>query len=83
MTTAAATADATPPVSWQPLAGRLAEVFLILLVFFVAVGDPPPHVNEAHYVGRLKHFWNPSWCAGDLFLESTDTQLVVIWRSGG
>jgi hypothetical protein len=82
MTTAVATADASQPTPRQPVADRLAEVFLILLVFFIAAGDAPPHVNEAHYVGRLKHFWNPSWCAGDLFLESSDTQLVVIWVLG-
>ncbi len=58
------------------------EVLLILAVFFVAAGDPPPHVNEAHYLCRLKHYWNPTWCAGDLFLESTDTQLVFIWLFG-
>jgi hypothetical protein len=39
-------------------------------------------VNEAHYLSRLKHYWNPTWCAGDEFLESTDTQLVFIWLFG-
>ena len=63
-------------------AQRLVEVLLIVLVFFVVAGDPPPHVNEAHYLCRLKHFWNPDWCAGDLFLESTDTQVVFIWTFG-
>jgi hypothetical protein len=52
------------------------------LVFFIAAGDPPPHVNEAHYLCRLKHYWNPNWCAGDLFLESKDTQLVFISTFG-
>ena len=61
---------------------RLAEVLLIVLVFFIAAGDPPPHVNESHYLCRLKHFWNPDWCAGDLFLESTDTQVAFIWLFG-
>ncbi len=58
------------------------EVALIVAVFFAAAGDPPPHVNESHYLCRLKHYWNPSWGAGDLFLESTDTQLVLIWMLG-
>jgi hypothetical protein len=66
----------------QSLLLRLAEVALILLVFFVVAGDPPPHVNEAHYVCRLKHFWNPAWCAGDLFLESQDSQYVFIYTFG-
>src|SRR5262245_51374390 len=72
--------DLTPPR--QPLAQRLAEVLLIGLVFFVIAGDPPPGVNEPHYLCRLKHFWNPGWCAGDLFLESTDTQVAFIWTLG-
>jgi hypothetical protein len=72
---------ATPTVS-QPLGRRLVEVVLIVAVFFCLTGDPPPNVNEAHYLGRLKHFWNPQWAAGDLFLESQDTQVVFIWMFG-
>ncbi|MEX2315519.1 MAG: DUF6798 domain-containing protein [Pirellulales bacterium] len=60
----------------------LAEVLLILVVFFVVGGEPPPHDNEAHYLCRLKHFWNPQWCPGDLFLESADAQLLFIWTFG-
>src|SRR6187399_3307146 len=63
---------------WQ----QLFEVLLIVLIFFVATGNPVPSVNETHYVARLKHFWNPAWCKGDLFLESTDTQVVFIWLFG-
>jgi hypothetical protein len=77
-------ANATVNPSPQPLAlaPRLVEVALIILVFFTLAGDPPPHVNESHYLCRLKHFWDPTWCAGDLFLESTDTQIVFIWVFG-
>src|SRR3954452_3383996 len=66
----------------QKRSRQLAEVLLIGLLFFVATGDPTPAVNETHYIARLKHCWNPQWCAGDLFLESTDTQLVFIWLFG-
>jgi hypothetical protein len=72
--------DMLPPR--QAFSHQLAEVALIVLVFFILAGDPPPHVNESHYLCRLKHFWNPTWCADDLFLESTDTQLVFIWMLG-
>jgi hypothetical protein len=65
-----------------PTAFRLVEVLLILLVFFALAGDPPPNVNESHYLCRLKHSWDPSWCVGDLFLESADTQVVFIWLFG-
>lgn len=60
----------------------LAEVLLLVLVFFVASGDPPPMVNEPHYLCRLKHYWNPNWCQGDLFLDSTDAHLTVVIAFG-
>jgi hypothetical protein len=66
----------------QPTGQRITEIVLIVLVFFSLTGDPPPNVNEAHYLCRLKHAWNPSWAAGDLFLESKDTQKLFIWMFG-
>ena len=39
-------------------------------------------MNESHYLCRLKHYWNPTWCEGDLFLQSPDTQVVFIWLFG-
>jgi hypothetical protein len=79
----ATTTDGTDsPTPVQTARGRAVEVLLIVLVYFAAVGDPTPNVNEPHYLCRLKHFWNPSWCAGDLFLESSDTQVVFIWLFG-
>src|SRR5688572_21514817 len=71
----------SPPAP-QGLAQRLGEVALIALVFFTLAGDPPPHVNESHYLCRAKHFWDPAWCAGDMFLESADTQILFIWLFG-
>ena len=61
---------------------RALEVLLIFAVFFIVAGDVPPHVNESHYLCRLRHFWNPAWCVGDLFLDSTDTQVLFIWLFG-
>lgn len=34
-------------------------------------GQIPPDVNESHYLPKAKHFWDPTWCAGDLFLGSS------------
>src|SRR4051812_11049746 len=72
----------TAPPPRQPAIRQLAEVLLIVLIFFIATGDPTPSVNETHYIARLKHFWNPEWCKGDLFLGSPDTQVVFIWLFG-
>lgn len=74
--------EAVTPAARQPAGQCIVEVILIIAVFFSLAGDPPPDVNEAHYLCRLKHFWNPQWCGGDLFLESRDTQVVFIWLFG-
>ncbi len=58
------------------LAPSWRETVLVFLVFFVVGGAPVPHVNETHYLAKAKHFWNPTWCAGDLFLESADPHWV-------
>jgi hypothetical protein len=57
-------------------------VGLIFLVLFLWAGGPPPDVNEAHYLGKAKHYWDPSWCQGDFFLDSADAHLVFYWTFG-
>lgn len=44
--------------------------WLLLALFWVYGGDAPPMVNEAHYLAKAKHFWDPDWCGQDLFLAS-------------
>lgn len=58
------------------------EIVLIVLLFFVLGGTPPPDVNEAHYLAKARHYWDPQWCAGDHFLESADAHLVFYWSFG-
>lgn len=58
------------------------EAGLVFLVFFVVAGDPTPGVNEAHYLCRLKHYWDPGFCPGDLFLDSPDAHFTVVWLFG-
>ena len=55
---------------------------LTFLVFFVAAADRAPMVNEAHYLCRLKQYWDPAYCPGDLFLESPDAHFTVVWLFG-
>jgi hypothetical protein len=68
---------AEPRLCWIVL-----EVVLILLVFFLYAGGPPPDVNEAHYLAKAKHYWDPSWCPDDRFLDSADAHLVFNWTFG-
>ncbi len=49
----------------------LCETVLIFLCFALFAGQLPPDVNESHYLTKAKHFWNPGWCPGDIFLGSS------------
>jgi len=62
----------TLPGKLQPQSRWTAcwEILLILGVFFVYAGDPPPAINEAHYWVLAKNFWQPQWCSEDLFAAS-------------
>lgn len=68
---------AGPPWAWRTL-----EVLLIVLLFFLLAGWPPPDVNESHYLAKAKHYWNSAWCRGDHFLTSADAHLVFYWTLG-
>ena len=63
---------------------RLAafEVAWIFLIFFLYAGSLPPDVGESHYLVKAKHYWQPDWCAGDLFLESRDAHATFYWTFG-
>ncbi len=73
---AKATLDPTSSDRWW------FEFALIVLVCFIAGGAPAPHVNETHYLTKAKHYWDPAYCPGDLFLDSTDAHLTFYWTVG-
>lgn len=58
------------------------EIGLIFLVFFLYGVQPTPGVNEAQYLAKAKHFWNPAWCPGDHFLGSADAHWAFFWSTG-
>ena len=51
------------------------------MLFFVYAGDPPPMVNEAHYLAKAKNYWDPAWCRNDLFVasEKAHTTFYALW----
>lgn len=51
---------------WMPF----WEIVLIFAAFFVYAGDPPPAINESHYLVLAKNFWQPQWCSDDIFAAS-------------
>ncbi|QDU31219.1 hypothetical protein ETAA8_63720 [Anatilimnocola aggregata] len=65
--------------SWLQAAVEIAFIFLL---FFILAGSPPPGVGESHYLPKAKHYWDPSWCRGDLFLDSADAHLTFYWCFG-
>src|SRR5687767_12769179 len=73
--------DLTPPAAggWR---WALVEVGFIFVMFFVFAGSPPADVGEAHYLAKARHYWNPAWCRGDMFLESKDAHGVFYWTFG-
>lgn len=62
-----------------PTASRwraVAEIILITLLFAAAGAWPTPDTNEAHYLTKARHSANPSWGAGDFFLETPEAHGV-------
>jgi hypothetical protein len=60
----------------------VGEVVAIVAVFWLLAGWPPPDPNEAHYLCKAKHFWDPSWIPDDFFLDSHDTHWVFYVTCG-
>src|SRR5688500_17481117 len=59
-----------------------SEFAVVLLIFFIDGGAAAPHVNESHYLTKAKHYWDASYCPGDLFLDSADPHLAFYWSLG-
>lgn len=63
-------------------AQAFAEVLGLLALFFLFAGAAVPEVNEAHYLAKARHYWDPSWCPRDAFLNSSDAHQVFYWSLG-
>lgn len=60
----------------------IGEALLILLCFMLYAGQIAPDVNESHYLTKAKHFWNPNWCPGDIFLGSSFSHWLFYVSTG-
>ncbi|MCE9606272.1 MAG: hypothetical protein K8U03_15355 [Planctomycetia bacterium] len=76
------TADATFRMSTRSRFKAVLDVLLVFAVFFLIAGRPTPDTNEAHYLTKAKHFWEPRWIEHDFFLSSSDSH-VVFYRTFG
>ena len=54
----------------------LVDVLLVFAVFAACGGWPVPDTNEAHYLTKAKHYWEPEWIVADLFLSSRDSHVT-------
>jgi len=67
---------------WRPRTIAIAEILAIVGLLFLCAGWPTPEINEAHYLCKAKHFWQPEWCPNDHFLSSADAHWVFYWTIG-
>lgn len=73
--------DHSQPAVPTPQPGFLARAACVLglaglFLAFSLIRSPIPGVNESHYLCKARHFWQPDWCRGDLFLESANPHAV-------
>ena len=54
----------------RKLAITLLATLLVFAVLAIDGSWPVPDVNEPHYLGKARHFWQPDWLAGDFFLDA-------------
>lgn len=52
------------------------DTALVFLVFAYFGAWPAPDTNEAHYLTKAKHYWQPDWIADDLFLSSANSHVA-------
>ncbi len=79
------TSGAVPsPPRGGSISARLLAVAVLATLFlsFSLVRSPIPGVNESHYLCKARHYWQPEWCRGDLFLESANPHAVFYQAFG-
>ncbi|MDO4550922.1 MAG: hypothetical protein Q4C96_06685 [Planctomycetia bacterium] len=64
------------------LCSKILEILLIFCVFFIYGAWTVPDVNEAHYLCKAAHYWNPNYCPGDFFLSSPNAHTPFFFCFG-
>lgn len=76
---APSTTHHSPPTAFP---WKATAALFVSFLLFAAVRSPIPGINEPHYLAKAKHFWNPEWCPGDFFLESSNAHYVFYYTLG-
>ena len=71
-----------PETDRQNTVWRYLEMVLIFISFALLAGQLPPDVNESHYLTKAKHYWDPDWCPGDIFLGSSFAHWIFYVTTG-
>jgi hypothetical protein len=71
----------------HPVANRGIDPAVLLAVWcslfaYSLLAAPIPAVNEPHYLCKAKNYWQPDWCAGDFFLQSSNAHTVFFATVG-
>ncbi|MBX3411880.1 MAG: hypothetical protein KF708_04120 [Pirellulales bacterium] len=61
---------------------ELGQVAAVLAMFALLVAWPLPEANEAHYLGKTKHQWQPDWVPNDFFYDAADGHPTFTWALG-
>lgn len=70
---------------WKSGTGGFVAALLCcfaVLAAFSFIHVPLPGINEPHYLSKARAFADPSWCEGDLFLESANAHYVFFAITG-
>src|SRR6185436_15746287 len=72
------------PVPSHRRFARVSQIVALWLSFlaYSLIRAPIPAVNEPHYLVKARHYWQPEWCRGDLFLESANPHVVFYQTFG-
>ena len=85
MQTRLSAVDSASSPATQPTATpgwHVVEIAAVVGLFFVYGGSAAPDVNEAHYLGKAKHFWDATFCGRDFFYQSHDAHAAFFWMIG-
>ncbi len=67
----------------QPLWRGLAAPVIALICFGVGlIQSPIPGVNESHWLGKARAFWDPGWCSQDFFFRSANAHYLFLAVTG-
>ena len=73
--------------TWKNRLAYVCDLCMVFCLFAAAGAWPTPDVNEAHYLTRARHEFNPSWAEHDFFLNTPEAHglfaLVIGPVAGG